>query len=142
MTLLNFVLTYMPLYWLSIYTILVTIRKQIDIIRKYFLWSNGSGRKKYHLIDWSDACLSKKHEGLGVLDLNYMNIALLAKWWFRFKDPTVEVKWKYIIIAKYNLHGLASSRLSLFWTGILDLVQFFYMRINRIIGNGVSTSFW
>ena len=93
MTLLNSVLTSMPLYLLSIYRMPVTIKKQIDIIRKRFLWSNGSGRKRYHLIKWFNVCLSKKHGGLGVLYLNYMNIALLAKWWFRFKDPTVEEKW-------------------------------------------------
>lgn len=117
---LNSVLSTLPLYWLSLYKLHVNIRNQIDRIRKKFLWSGGcQGRRKYHLINWTTICLPKDQCGLGVLDLNTMNIALLAKWWFHFKDPTVTGKWKLILSAKFGTNGLSVLRYSSFCYGIL-----------------------
>lgn len=92
-TLLNSIISSIPIYWLSMYRMPVQVRQQIDKLRKRFLWSGGSTiRKKYHLVEWKNVCLSKEQGGLGVLDLKNMNLALLAKWWFRFKDPTIKGK--------------------------------------------------
>ena len=88
-TLLNSVLSAIPLYWLSIYKIPVAAKTSIDRIRKKFLWCGSSSTKKYHLINWDIVCFDKDQGGLGVMDLSRINISLLAKWWFRFKDPTV-----------------------------------------------------
>ena len=94
-TLLNYVLSAIPLYWLSIYKLPVEIRKSIDI-RKRLLWSGTNTNKKYHLVSWDHICLNKNQGGLGILNLERMNISLLAKWWYRFKDPTSNGKWKDI----------------------------------------------
>ena len=105
---------------LSIYKIPVTVCAKIDKIRKKFLWSGGSTeRKKYHLISWDQVCLGKDQGGLGVMNIIRMNMALLAKWWIRFKDPTVIGKWKTILINKYGPSGLHVPRLSYFWKGII-----------------------
>ena len=112
-TLLNAVLSSIPLYWLSIYKMPATIRNKIDKIRKRFLWAGSSStKKKYHLISWRFVCLSKDQGGLGVMSLTRINISLLAKWWFRFKDPTIEGKWKEILINKYGTSGLDSTNSS------------------------------
>jgi hypothetical protein len=61
-------------------------------------------------------CKSKARGGLGLLDLEIMNKALLVKWLVRFNDPTVEDKWKDILIVKYYI---SMSHLSLFWAAVL-----------------------
>jgi hypothetical protein len=40
--------------------------------------------KKYSLVAWHILCKSKSQWGLGLLDLEMMNIVLLAKWTVRF----------------------------------------------------------
>jgi hypothetical protein len=49
-------------------------------------------RRKYHLVKLETVCLPKDQGGLGVLDLEVMNIALLSKWlWKLFNE---KVFWK------------------------------------------------
>jgi hypothetical protein len=36
--------------------------------------------KKIHLVNWNSICTPKNQGGLGVLNLSYMNDALLTKW--------------------------------------------------------------
>lgn len=91
-------------------------------------------RKKYHLIAWNVVCLSKAQGGLSVLDLNWMNLFLLSKYWFRFKDPTIQGKWKSIIISKYNFSCLASGRFSHFWFGIIQVSDMVNLDINCPLG--------
>lgn len=135
--LLNSVLSSIPLYWLSIYKMPVTIKNIIDIIRKKILWAGcSSTKKKYHLISWRFVCLSKDQGGLGVMNLTRINIALLAKWWFRFKDPTIEGKWKQILIDKYGHSGLNTTDSSHFWNGLLSFHQIFELGITRHVHNG------
>lgn len=86
-TLINSVLSSVPLYALSMYKVPDTIMRDLDKIRCRFLWQGTDrSRKKYALINWSVACLSKQYGGLGILDLRNMNTALLLKWWWKFKD--------------------------------------------------------
>lgn len=98
--------------------------------------------KKNHLISWTTVYLPKNQGGLGVLELHYMNIALLAKWWYRFKDPTVSGKWKTLLTIKYSLTGLHIPRCFSFWSGVLSFIHIYEMGINRIVGNGMNTFFW
>ena len=75
---------------LSFYRIPVEKRKYFDKLRSGFLWSNKKEKKKYHLVNWKTVCLPKDQGGLGVLDLEVMNIALLAKWlWKLFNEKRV-----------------------------------------------------
>lgn len=78
-TLLNFVLSSIPLYTLSIYKIPLTVLKQIDKIRRRFLWQGTSTKKKYSLLDWKAVCIAKQFGDLGILDLRQINLALLLK---------------------------------------------------------------
>lgn len=44
------------------------------------------GKKRYHLVKWSQACRSKRKGGLGVKDLRKQNISLLTKWWWKLDN--------------------------------------------------------
>ena len=90
-TLINSVISAIPLYWLGIYRMPKLVRMRIDKLRKRFLWQGGSSvKKKYALVSWKVVCKSKDQGGLGLLDPDLMNIALRAKWWIRFNDPNVQ----------------------------------------------------
>lgn len=141
-TLLNSVISAIPIYWLSIYKIYVNIRNAIDKIRKKFLWSGSTSvRKNYHLVKWEQVCLSKSQGGLGIVNLERMNIFLLVKLWFTFKDPTSNGKWKDILVAKYNPSGLDISHISSFWSGIISIRHIVDLGINRILENSNETLF-
>ena len=102
----------------------VQIRKHIDKLRRRFLWYGGSSvRKKISLVSWSVVCASKSQGGLGLLNLHTINVALLAKWWYRYNDPAAVGMWKYIILAKYGSQGY-SYRMSAFWRNVLKLKPF------------------
>lgn len=49
---------------------------------------NRREQKKYHLVAWKKVCQLKEQGGLGILDLDGMNEALLGKWiWKLFNSP-------------------------------------------------------
>lgn len=116
MTLINSVLSSMPLYTLSIYKLPDHVIKHID----RFLWQGTvKTRKKYALVNCQVACFAKDTGGLGILDLKQMNIALLMKWWWKFQQHDYHSLWKTQIIEKYY-SGLRIS-FSPFWKVIMSL---------------------
>jgi hypothetical protein len=75
LVLLNFVLSVIPLYYLTLFKVSSGFIVKIDPIRKRFLWADFDIlRKKYHLVKWDIICRPKEHRGWGVLKLEYMNI--------------------------------------------------------------------
>jgi hypothetical protein len=65
---------------MSLYILPVKIKHRIDQLRKIFLWYDGNTfRKKYALVAWLIGCKSKERRGLGVLNIDLMNKALLVK---------------------------------------------------------------
>jgi hypothetical protein len=99
LTLMNSYLTNVPLYKLSIYSAPKSVIRRIDIHRKNLLWQSGRDCKKIHLANWEMVCTPKMQGGLGVLDLNCMNDALLAKWLWNIENSNG--LWQEIIRAKY-----------------------------------------
>jgi hypothetical protein len=74
-------------------------KKKMDRIRNSFLWDENENKKKYHLVNWQKVCMPKDQGGLGVLDLEKMNIALLSKWlWKLFNEDGI---WQQILRKKY-----------------------------------------
>lgn len=79
LTLVNSILSAVPLCMLSLYKMPVNVRKQIDRIRRRFLRQGNVGpRKKYSLVNWDLICYPKEYGGLGVKDLHLMNLSLLV----------------------------------------------------------------
>jgi len=69
------------IYHMSMYLLPKTTTDKLDKQRSTFFWQGGSQKKKYHLIRWNIINKSKKHGGLGIKDIQSMNISLLCKWW-------------------------------------------------------------
>jgi hypothetical protein len=76
----NSSLTSVPLFILSFYRIPQGVKEKMDRIRNSFIWDESEDKKTYHLVNCQPVCMPKDQGGLGVLDLEIVNIALLSKW--------------------------------------------------------------
>lgn len=81
-------LTAIAIYHLTPLDIPVEVSKKIDSIRRAYLWASSdkvSGGKCK--VNWDLVCKPKKHEGLGVLNLDKFAKALRLRWlWFEWTD--------------------------------------------------------
>lgn len=109
-----------PLFSFSIYKVPKWVINAIDKIRRQFLWSGVDNPNRKSFISWSSVIIHKDFGGMGILDLEQMNIALLSKWVWRFfsEDDTI---WKKLIMFKYSFpfKGLQSP----FWMGVLTAAR-------------------
>jgi hypothetical protein len=94
------VLASIPVFFLSFLRMPVKVRMKIVRLQRKFLWGGASGDKdKIPWVSWSDVCRSKEEGGLGVKDLAWFNLALLAKWRWRLLVDHGSL-WKMVLGAK------------------------------------------
>ncbi|XP_022030910.1 uncharacterized protein LOC110931845 [Helianthus annuus] len=86
LTLLKSVLGSIPSYYLSLFYAPKSIVNKIDRIRKDFLWGITDTKKKLRWARWDFMLSSKKAGGLGIGRIRDFNLAMLTKWWWRFKS--------------------------------------------------------
>jgi hypothetical protein len=65
-------------------------------IREGFFWQGGHSVRKYHLVKWKILCRPKDREGLGIKNLDKMNI---CKWWRKLENN--DGLWQDNVHAKY-----------------------------------------
>ena len=140
-TLVNSVLTAIPMFMMSLYRMPVTVRKKLDRIRMRFFWQGTSLKKKYAMVSWKQICLPKNSGGLGILDLDVMNISLLLKWWWRLKDPNYTSIWKQIVQVKYA-KNTPKSKFSAIWKEIYKIASIGEIGCTMSVGNGQDIRFW
>jgi hypothetical protein len=84
------VLTSQPIYHLTVFPTHKWLLKQIDRLRRSFLWKGEEPEKVsggHCLINWSTVCTPKDLGGLGILDLERLARALRLRWyWFQWKN--------------------------------------------------------
>jgi hypothetical protein len=80
-------------------------------IQRDFLWGGVYGRKKLTWVKWKVVCREKG--GLGVRDLDTVNISLLTKWRSRLLNREDVALWKEVLVAKYGSHIVNNVNLSL-----------------------------
>jgi hypothetical protein len=71
----------------------------MEIFRSTLLWQEEQGNSKYHLLNWETVCSQKGLGGLGVLNLDIMNICLLCKWLWKLENEDGD--WQDILKKKY-----------------------------------------
>jgi len=79
LTLINSVLSSIPLYMMSFFEIPKGVRKKLDYFRSRFFWQCDEHKKKYRLAKWDILCQPKDQGGLEIHNLELKNIALLSK---------------------------------------------------------------
>jgi len=76
----NFVFTSLPTFFMSTFSLHVTIREQVDKFRKHCLWRGSDETNRINAkTAWKMVTRPKDEGGLGVLDLRSENEALLLK---------------------------------------------------------------
>jgi hypothetical protein len=145
LVLINSVLTNMVLYMLSFFEVPKGVLKRLDYYRSRFFWQGDSEKKKYRLARWSIVCRPKEQGGLGIIDLEAKNTALLGKW--LFKLLTEDGVWQTLLRRKY----LGSKTLSQmtwkpgdshFWAGIMRTKNEFFKYGHFLIKDGSEIRFW
>ncbi|XP_022023995.1 uncharacterized protein LOC110924275 [Helianthus annuus] len=73
-------------YYLSFFKAPVSVLKTLEGIRRRFLWRGGANGNKIRWVVWERILKGKKGGGLGVGGIKEMNLGLLTKWWWRYKN--------------------------------------------------------
>ncbi|KAJ1691746.1 hypothetical protein LUZ63_015901 [Rhynchospora breviuscula] len=142
LVLVNACLTALPIYFMSVFKIPVSVIKTIDKLRSDFLWHGTStDQGRMVMVPWCLVTKPKQCGGLGVLDLKTFNLALLSKWMWRWFSPE-QFLWKS------QLNALYQHRPSIYPTNsVLQKVLFqtsfiFQDGLSFSVGNGESVLFW
>jgi len=125
LTLVNSVLSSIPVYHMTSFPLSKWAIKRIDRIRRNFLWKGADdARKGTCLVNWRRVNRAKSLGGLGVKDLTCFNRALRLRWeWLHWAEPSRP------------------------WTGMsismaAEEEELFKACTVISIGNGVRTNFW
>lgn len=82
----NSCLSNKPIYQMYFYGLPKSVEEWMDYFRKRLLRHPDLGSRKIHLVNWPTICSPKDMGGLGVLNLELMNISLLGKWLWKLEN--------------------------------------------------------
>jgi hypothetical protein len=154
-TLINSVLSSLPLYFFSFFKAPRCIINQLVKIQRKFLWGGGVENKKICWIKWDHICLPREKGGLGVKNLELFNLSLLSKWKWRLLSDE-EASWTELLRFRYGsvpslllggVHGTNRHKESIWWKDILangrDFADdWFRSNVGCNVGDGRKIGFW
>ncbi|GKV01589.1 hypothetical protein SLEP1_g14135 [Rubroshorea leprosula] len=155
-TLLNSVLSSLPVFAMSVHLLPKGLILILDKICRNFLWGGGANNRKINWVCWENVCRSKLDGGLGVKDLRKFNLALLGKWWSRLAEGEEGLLYK-VIRGKYGSGGgnwmnwieERNQKGSLWWRDVCRLdcsctnsVGWLLDGFKLKLGEGNSVKFW
>ena len=153
LTLIKSVLSSLPIYYLSLFKAPVKVLDHLERLMRTFLWSGSEDIRKIHWVSWEVVTSPKTEGGLGISRLEDVNLALLAKWVWRF---TVEQgsMWRGVIEAVHGGRGnwcfLPIKRsISGCWKFIVKILEAkrfngksMHHLIRGVVGKGDNICFW
>ena len=74
LSLIESVLSSLPIYFLSLFKIPRNVGKEIESLMRDFLWEGCDGEVGDHLVAWKKVCLPKANGGLGVIWSEEINL--------------------------------------------------------------------
>ncbi|GJU58060.1 putative RNA-directed DNA polymerase, eukaryota, reverse transcriptase zinc-binding domain protein [Tanacetum coccineum] len=89
LTILKSVLGALGTYFFSLFKAPTSVINQLEKLRRNFFWGGSLDRNKLAWIAWKKVCSSTNRGGLGIGSLYASNLAMLAKWWWRFHSETI-----------------------------------------------------
>ena len=73
-----------PIYLLSFFKFPKWALHIIDTHMANFMWNDEEGNQKIHLVNWPSICTKKDFGGLGISNLQDLNIYLIGSWAKRY----------------------------------------------------------
>jgi hypothetical protein len=121
------VLASIPIYLLSFFKFPKCALKLINTQLANCLWNDEEGNNKIHLANWPSVCMRKEFGGMGILNLQDLNLCLLGSWIKRYIQEEGTL-WRKVIDSKYNTtdpnilccHGAHPST---FWKGVMGAAE-------------------
>jgi hypothetical protein len=104
-TLINSILSSLPLYFFSFFKALMCVIKELVSIQRSVLWGGGVDRIKMCWVSWDRVCQPKEKGGLGIKNLELFNNALLCKWKWRCLYDTF-VPWHNLLHFRYGFAAI------------------------------------
>ena len=145
LTFVNSVLSSLPIHFLLTLKIPKSILKLFDRSRRHGLWAKEEDSSSVHsLAAWSLVCRPKKYGGLGIINLELQNKALLLKHLHKFFNKE-NIPWVKLIWSLYDPEvppHAQSSRGSFWWRDIFKLVDVYRSITRTNVGSGRTTLFW
>ncbi|XP_071688814.1 uncharacterized protein [Rutidosis leptorrhynchoides] len=149
------ILNSLPLYYFALFRAPTCVLKILESVRRSFFWGGDNSGSKINWVKWEHTCSSYREGGLNIGSLKAKNLALLGKWWWKFKTET-DCLWSKVIRSIYGIDGclgsdsgLAHRSTSSTWYNIIcagnyieELQVPFKSSFTKSVGNGDSTSFW
>jgi hypothetical protein len=141
------VLASMPVFFMCCFDVPVTIKEQVVKYMRHCLWrkkknevqANGSA-----LVAWKKICRPKEQGGLGVLNLDIQNKALMLKNLHKFFN-NLDIPWVHLVRESYYSSGnLPTNNMgaSFWWRAHIKLLDLYKAMARCNIGNGKTASFW
>ncbi|KAJ0519996.1 putative RNA-directed DNA polymerase [Helianthus annuus] len=84
-TLIKSVLSALPTYFFSLYKAPLQVLNQLERFRRVFFWGGSEEKAKLNWTAWEKTIGPIEYGGLGFGSLQDANLAMLSKWWWRFK---------------------------------------------------------
>ena len=142
LTLLKSTLSSLLTYFLSLFTIPVSVAHRIEKLQRNFLWGGMGDDFKHYLVGWDKVCTPKEKGGLGVRRLIPFNKDLLGKWFWRFGLEDNKL-WRRVLVAKYgaDLGGWRISHIRSpygcgVWKGIMLGWDDYFQHSEFVVGLG------
>lgn len=104
LTLCKSVLGSLGTFLFSIYKAPVKVINTLEKLMRRFFWGGSAEKSKISWIAWEKVLSKQSYGRLNIGSLKAHNLALLGKWWWRFKENREDL-WKNVIIAKYGRDG-------------------------------------
>ncbi|KAL8508301.1 hypothetical protein ACS0TY_018771 [Phlomoides rotata] len=136
-TLIQSVLSSIPIYCLSFNRIPKSVIKELIAIQRNFLWGGCEESRKTPWISWNTICKDKKLGGLGIRNLGRFNVSLLSKWIWRFLNEPYRL-WARIIQSRHGGLDMVYERT----TYREGARQRGVRNTQNTSGNGEGTDFW
>lgn len=95
-TLAKAVLANLPNYFLSLFAAPNAVINSLERIRRNFIWGGEGESQKINWVAWDRIIAPREVGGLGLGSIKALNIALLAKWWWKLKNSPNSL-WSKII---------------------------------------------
>jgi hypothetical protein len=139
-------LSSIPIYLLSFFRFPKWALSLLDTQLENFMWNDEEGNHKTHLANWPSICMKKEFGGMGIQNLQGLNLCLIGSWIKRYIQGEGSL-WKKVIVAKYNTRdpnflSCLDVQPSTFWKGVMWVSRAVAVGYRWKIGNEKSIKFW